>query len=84
MRLRWLVPFLLLTVLLPIVSSAQSVERLRIGVTSDESTINPYTYVTGYPGWNLLLLQYDTLYQFDADGVPNLGLFQIQNKVMMV
>ena len=70
MRLRWLVPFLLLTVLLPIVSSAQSVERLRIGVTSDESTINPYTYVTGYPGWNLLLLQYDTLYQFDADGVP--------------
>ena len=50
--------------------NAQEAERVRIGITGDESTINPYTYVTGYPGWNMLLLQYDSLYQFDADGVP--------------
>lgn len=45
-------------------------ETLRMSITSDESTLNPYTYVTGYPGWNLLTMQYDTLYQFDLDGVP--------------
>ncbi len=28
--------------------SAQT-ERLRMGITGDESTINPYTYVTGNP-----------------------------------
>ena len=53
-------------------TSAQdsSTERVRIALTGDESTVNPYTYVTGYPGWNLLLLQYDTLFQLDANGVP--------------
>ncbi|NDJ62229.1 MAG: ABC transporter substrate-binding protein, partial [Chloroflexi bacterium] len=49
--------------------SAQT-DRLRMGITGDESTINPFTYVTGSPGWNMLLLQYDTLYQLDSDGVP--------------
>lgn len=43
---------------------------LRIAIVGDESTLNPYTYVTGYPGWNLLLLQYDTLYQLDGEGQP--------------
>lgn len=43
--------------------------QLRIGIMGDESTLTPYTYVTGYPGWNLLLLQYDTLYQTDIAGV---------------
>lgn len=43
--------------------------QLRIGIMGDESTLTPYTYVTGYPGWNLLLLQYDTLYQTDLNGV---------------
>jgi len=55
-----------------VATSAQDAptESLRISLTGDESTINPYTYVTGYPGWNMLLLQYDTLYQLDADGIP--------------
>ena len=66
--------FLFLLAFSSITSAQTTAERLRIGVTDDESTINPYTYVTGYPGWNLLLLQYDTLYQFDADGVPQLWL----------
>lgn len=51
-------------------TGATEAERLRVAIIGDESTINPYTYITGYPGWNLLTLQYDTLYQLDADGVP--------------
>ncbi|MEO1290308.1 MAG: ABC transporter substrate-binding protein, partial [Chloroflexota bacterium] len=51
------------------IGTAQTTQ-LRMGIVGDEGTINPYTYVTGNPGWNLLLLQYDTLYQLDADGVP--------------
>lgn len=50
-------------------SAATASAQLRLGITGDEGTLTPYTYVTGYPGWNLLLLQYDTLYQLDADGV---------------
>lgn len=50
--------------------SMMTAESLRMSITDDESTITPYTYVTGYPGWNLLTLQYDTLYQFDLAGVP--------------
>ncbi|MDT8305389.1 MAG: ABC transporter substrate-binding protein [Anaerolineae bacterium] len=50
--------------------AAPETTRLRIAIVGDESTLHPYTYVTGYPGWNLLLLQYDTLYQLDGDGVP--------------
>lgn len=50
--------------------SMMTAEKVRMSITDDESTITPYTYVTGYPGWNLLTLQYDTLYQFDLAGVP--------------
>ncbi len=47
-----------------------SATQLRIGILGDESTLTPYSYVTGYPGWNMLMLQYDSLYQLDLDGVP--------------
>ena len=50
--------------------AGSSVERIRAAIVGDESTLNPYTYVTGFPGWNLLMLQYDTLLQFDEAGVP--------------
>lgn len=43
---------------------------LRAAITGTEGSLNPYTYVTGYPGWNLLMLQYDTLLQIDANGIP--------------
>ena len=46
------------------------VESVRAGIVGDESTLTPYSYVTGFPGWNLLMLQYDSLLQFDLDGVP--------------
>lgn len=48
----------------------EAVRVLRVAIAGDESTLTPYTYVTGYPGWNLLTLQYDTLYQLDLEGVP--------------
>lgn len=50
--------------------AAGSAVTLRIGILGDESTLTPYTYVTGYPGWNMLMLQYDSLYQLDLEGVP--------------
>ena len=43
---------------------------LRMAILSDESTLNPYTYVLGYPGWNMLNLVYDTLFILDADSLP--------------
>ncbi|MEN9205667.1 MAG: peptide ABC transporter substrate-binding protein, partial [Thermostichales cyanobacterium DRC_bins_46] len=48
---------------------AQSPE-LSIAINRDESTLQPYTYVTGYPGWNLLNLIYDTLFILDAENQP--------------
>ncbi len=44
--------------------------RMRAAVTGDEATLNPYTYISGFPGWNLLMLQYDSLMQLDKNGVP--------------
>ncbi len=43
---------------------------LRAAITGDEDTINPYTYISGFPGWNLLMMQYDSLMQLDANGEP--------------
>ncbi len=43
---------------------------VRAAITGDEDTINPYTYVSGFPGWNLLMMQYDSLMQLDAAGEP--------------
>jgi peptide/nickel transport system substrate-binding protein len=37
---------------------------------TDEGTLQPSSYKTGYPGWTLLLLVYDTVLQLDADNVP--------------
>lgn len=43
---------------------------LRIAIPRDEGSLNPYTYVTGYPGHNLLLLIYDSLFQLDQNNIP--------------
>lgn len=43
---------------------------LRMAIGGDESTLTPYSYVTGYPGWNMLSLIYDTLFVMDADNLP--------------
>jgi peptide/nickel transport system substrate-binding protein len=44
--------------------------RVRAAITGGEDTINPFSYISGFPGWNLLMLQYDSLMQLDADGIP--------------
>lgn len=46
------------------------VPSLRLAIVGDESTLTPYTYVTGFPGWNLLMLQYDSLMHLNVKGVP--------------
>ena len=66
----WMFLVLIMVLALPLSLQAQSTEQLRMGIIGDESTLNPYSYVTGNPGWNMLLLQYDTLYQLDGDGIP--------------
>lgn len=60
------------TLLLTVVfgPSAAAAGQIRFAITQDEGTLNPYTYVTGYPGHNLLLLVFDALMQIDAEGVP--------------
>ncbi len=43
---------------------------LRVAILRDEGTLQPYTYVSGYPGWNMLSLVYDALYVMDAQNLP--------------
>lgn len=49
---------------------AHSPRSLRVAIAADEGSLQPYTYVTGYPGWNMLSLVYDTLFTLDADNRP--------------
>jgi peptide/nickel transport system substrate-binding protein len=44
--------------------------RVRAAITGGEDTINPFSYISGFPGWNLLMMQYDSLMQLDAAGIP--------------
>ena len=44
--------------------------NVRMAILADEGTLQPYTYVTGYPGWNMLSLVYDALFIMDADNTP--------------
>ena len=48
----------------------KQIDLLKVGTTSDESTWNPYTYISGYPGWPVLLMQFDTLMAFDLNSEP--------------
>ena len=51
-------------------TGSETAASVRAAITGDEGTLNPYTYVTGFPGWNLLMLQYDSLMQIDTEGLP--------------
>jgi peptide/nickel transport system substrate-binding protein len=62
-----LVVVLMLAVALP--SSGQA-PALRMAITRDEGSLNPYTYQSGYPGWNLMTLVYEPLFTPDADNIP--------------
>ncbi len=58
---------LVLAITLP--SSGQT-GALRMAITRDEGSLNPYTYQSGYPGWNLMTLVYEPLFTPDADNIP--------------
>lgn len=45
-------------------------KRIILGIPQDEGELTPYTYVTGYPGWNLMSLVFDTLMLNDLNDVP--------------
>lgn len=49
---------------------AESVKELKLGIGKDESTLNPYTYITGSPGLDLVNLVYDTLFLLDKNNKP--------------
>lgn len=54
----------------PATAPDQGPIKVRLAIAEDEGSLNPYTYVRGYPGHNLLLLIYDTLFQLDEKNVP--------------
>ncbi|MEH7380364.1 ABC transporter substrate-binding protein [Bacillus sp. JJ1533] len=62
--------FLLLVSNLSFVNAAEPVDSLRVGITKDENGLNPYTYVTGYPGLDLVNLLYDNLFNLDENNIP--------------
>jgi peptide/nickel transport system substrate-binding protein len=49
---------------------ATAAGTLRMAITQDEGTLTPYTYQTGYPGYELMTLVYDQLFLLDADLIP--------------
>lgn len=51
-------------------SGAETAERLRVGILSEEGNLTPHTYETGTPGLSLMMLSYDTLMQVDSNGEP--------------
>jgi peptide/nickel transport system substrate-binding protein len=53
-----------------VVTAEPSVQSLKVGISKDENGLNPYTYVTGYPGLDLVNLLYDNLFHLDKDNKP--------------
>ena len=43
---------------------------MRMAITQDEGTLTPYTYQTGYPGYELMTLIYEQLFLMDEELVP--------------
>lgn len=69
-RVRVIVAALVMAlVLIPTMGSAQS-GTVRLAITRDEGFLNPYTYQTGYPGWNIMTLVYDPLFYPDENNEP--------------
>lgn len=50
--------------------AAGAAGSLTIAIGGDEGSLTPYTYRTGYPGWNLMGLVWDTLLVLDASNEP--------------
>lgn len=54
----------------PTAEGTPQASLVRLAIPADEGTLTPYTYVTGYPGYYLLKLMYDSLLELDADNIP--------------
>jgi len=59
----------LLVVLLLLLGLGKA-QQLVLAIPAEEGLLTPFTYVTGYPGYNLLSLVYDTVMIPDLNGVP--------------
>lgn len=71
MKTQWLKIVVVSLLALASVSFAEHTGKtLRMAITQDEGTLTPYTYQTGYPGYELMTLIYDTLYLMDASLEP--------------
>lgn len=53
-----------------VASAGHTGKRIVLAITQDEGELTPYTYVTGYPGWNMMSLVFDTLMLNDLSDVP--------------
>lgn len=54
----------------PTVTAPETVDRVRIAVTTSEENLTPWTQGSGYPGYYMMTLIYDTLFWMDASGEP--------------
>jgi len=68
-RFRMLLLLLVAALSLSLAAPAGAATQLRLALSGDEGSLNPYTYVTGSPGFNLVQLVYDPLYRLDLDNV---------------
>jgi peptide/nickel transport system substrate-binding protein len=69
--IRFLLAFIIfLTSFHPSAYAEKKVDVMKIAIPKDENTLTPYTYVTGYPGLDLVHLVYDTLLQLDEKNTP--------------
>ena len=55
-----------LTALAAVPVAAQAPTTVRMAITQNDKNWTPFTYQTGYPGYNVLTLMYDTLLWHDA------------------
>ncbi|MBA2665465.1 MAG: ABC transporter substrate-binding protein [Trueperaceae bacterium] len=60
----------LLALALALSSIGFAAGTLRMAITQDEGTLTPYTYMSGYPGYELMTLIYDQLFLLDEDLAP--------------
>ncbi|MBX3143954.1 MAG: ABC transporter substrate-binding protein [Trueperaceae bacterium] len=60
----------LTTLLVTLAATALAAGTLRLAITQDEGTLTPYTYQTGYPGYELMALIYDQLFLLDTELIP--------------
>lgn len=50
-------------------TSTETGQPLRLAIGDDESTLTPYSYVFGYPGYYLMKFVYDSLLELDTDNI---------------